>query len=672
MLLQDTHSQKAKDNMEAMFLEQSQELAEASELLYEALNASYRCSGTCLEQEINGYRTNIRNLYWDCKKNMETALKGGKKTEFLLMNILEDTFQKAFPLLLVRLEDLSNGDFRQLDNVKRLQEIFTNNIYKRIWKEKAEQYQVMLHKMGFQMNSDIFKNLTEIMDPLLNAFTTYLPTQNHFAPDIYRVRNGKRADASPTIITDVCEFGSEKEFADAIVGCGKDCAVAFGAVSKTNRKVKDYFYEWHRGYPEERQSNYMCHDHLTEEEYLNQTAEYTRAIWLCVKCGEEVYLMKMPHHTGSYSNLSDESSMYVYGKRAGYAPYAVFFKDSPSALKDTTFLTVKKRGWHLAEIMDDMQKVWLPVFLNETIEKFFKATPDAKEMLFPEETHAIVREREGEATEIVPVNETLPQIRTWTYQIQEPEKIFQNDSDMVQLLRYFRVSSMDIADAPILPYKMGTPKEFQDFTDRNLKMAYAKVLQNRIRKHLEGMKDLRERILSAFRLYTDDIIQAVREGTFSAFQDVVIDGAKVFDKDGNPVMVANSKATNWNSLSKEIQEVRRTYTDDVKMYMGDITKNSQPYIYKIDVGEDKKPPVVIKIRPRVKSDYEVFLKVLGFESFPEILEPMDWIKYFYDHYYDDHIKEPRTDCLHILNAYADLNICMKKKTYKDWQKQKKE
>lgn len=55
------------------------DVTEAAELLYQILDASYACSGTCLETEINGQRTNIRSLYWQCRELIGQVQEGGKR-----------------------------------------------------------------------------------------------------------------------------------------------------------------------------------------------------------------------------------------------------------------------------------------------------------------------------------------------------------------------------------------------------------------------------------------------------------------------------------------------------------------------------------------------------------------------------------------------------------------
>lgn len=642
--------------------EHAEELLEASNLLYEVINASWKCSRDCLSIEVNGQNQSIRNLYWDCKQNMEAAEKGGIRTEFLKMSILEKTFQYVLPLLLVRVEELVNGDSRQIEAVKRLQEIFSDNLYKKMWERKAEQYRKMLDDMGFAVTSSDYQDLTAIMDPLLNAFTLYEGFHYKSAPTILQIRSGTRSEKEPLIMREVCKYSSEKDFVDAIEECGKECVIAFGAIEKTNRQVKDYFYEWQKGFPEERQRNYMYHDHLTEEEYLNQIAKYTRGVWLCVKCGEAVYLMKMPHYTGDYADLTNPDSLYCYGKRAGYAPYAIFYKDMAPAKKDTTFLAIPRKGYLLSELMDDQQKVWLPVFLNETIERFFHAAPETKEIILAEETGVSIKDRNGAGTEIVPAGNLFPAAPTWIYEAKDPEEIFQDEPYILALVKYFGVTQNDLRDVPLCPRENKTEEKMRTEVEGNIQAAYLKILGEHVEDYVSQANEVRKTIVEQILFnkgYENDIIEEALKGSYDSFTEVVIDGTPVLDKDGNPIMITNPKATSWNAEPKQIPEISKTSTDDCKAYrMEYLGRTVRPKIYWVGGPTNAKPPVVLKIRPRTKADYEVFFHSVGVEM-PKYFNLIDEITEFREKY-----GLYRKGNFEYCNVLANINLCMKKTVYK--------
>ena len=643
--------------------EHAKELLEASNLLYEVINASWKCSRDCLSIEVNGHSQSLQNLYWDCKRDMEAAENGGMKTEFLKMSILEKTFQYALPLLLVRVEDLVNGDHRQVEAVKRLQEIFADNLYKKMWEKKVNQYKEMLSKMGFMVTSSDYQDLTAIMEPLLNAFTLYEGTHNKCAPTILQIRSGVRSEKDPVIMREVCKYSSEKDFVDAIEGCSKECVIAFGAIEKTNRQVKDYFYEWQKGYPEERQRNYMYHDHVTEEEYLNQPAEYTRGVWLCIKCGEAIYLMLLPHHVETYADLTRPESLYYYGRRAGYAPYAIFYKDMAPAEKDTAFLAVPRKGYLLSELMDDQQKVWLPVFLNETIERFFHSEPEARKIILAEETCVSVRTNKlGNRTEIAPVGNMLPTVPTWIYEAKDPEDIFQDEPHILTLVKHFGMIQNDLHGVPLCPREHGTEEKLESEVTDKIRHTYLKILGEHVEDYVSQANEIRKTIVERI-LYSIDsiskIIDAASKGIYHSFTETVIDGAPVLDKDGNPVMIDNPKASLWNTEKKQIPQIVKTCVDDRNEYKIEyMIRTLHPKIYWVGEQTSAKPPVVLKIRPRTKTDYEVLFHSVGLEM-PKYFNLIDEITTFREKY-----GLYRKDNFEQCNMLANINLCMKKTVYK--------
>ena len=147
-----------EDNIGKFEYEGDHELKKAADLLYEILNDSYKCSRTCLEIIKNGQKFDIQKIYSNCKKNLETVLKGGSKTEFLSMCVLEDTFKQALPLLLVRVEELVNGNYKSIEQIKKLQAIFNDNPFTKIWKEKANLYRENLKNMGLDFKYEDYVN----------------------------------------------------------------------------------------------------------------------------------------------------------------------------------------------------------------------------------------------------------------------------------------------------------------------------------------------------------------------------------------------------------------------------------------------------------------------------------------------------------------------------------
>lgn len=650
-----------EDHLEKGYFLGEPDIIEASELLYGILDASYTCSGTCLKMEINGKKEDIRSLYWRCKELMEQIAKGGRKIGFLAMSVLEQTFEQALPLLLAKVEDIARGDNSQVEAVLKLKQIFRENPYKELWLKKSGKYRELIEKFGFSVQTADYADLTAIMDPLLDAFTFYAGKNNRISPVIHKVREGKRSVKRPETSLSVSKYSSEKELVDAVARCGKESVIAFGAVEKTNRQMDDGFCKWYYGRPDERQHNFMYHDHITEEEYLNQICGYSRCVYLCVKAGQAIWLVRMPYDKDSYSG--DEygpEGKYYYGRRAGYAPYEVFYKEPPAAEKDTTFLSVHRKGFLLSELMDEQQKIWFPVFIEETIEKFFsREEPEADIWFLPEESIAAISKNEDRTVPgkncIVPVASGLPSVPRYVHKIRKPEEIFQG-KEMQTLLKYFHITEQDILNAPVLPAKCGTRDEIAKHINEGIRKAYAKVLAEKIADFLEGKWNVREMVLNRIETNWDRIFKQAAVGKFNSFMYVVVDGTREEGKDGKVSGIIHT-------TMEDCRENRYVYSWQPKIFWKGDTLSG-------------KAPVVWKIRPIDTAGYAALLDMKE-EELPDILKLSSALRWFYEKYKHElpdnltnkYVWEQSMENRSIyFPQFADVNICMGKKIYNKYRK----
>ena len=644
------------------------DIIEASELLYNLLDTSYRCSRTCLETEINGQREDIRSLYWKCKELMEQIGRGGEKTSFLSMSVLEQTFEQAYPLMLVKLEDIAGGDDSQIKAVHRLKQIFRENPYKELWLKKSEQYRGLIEKLGFSVHTTDYADLTAIMHPLLDAFTLYKGEKHRYPPTIYKIRDGKRSAKRPEMAASICKYASEKEFVDALAGCGRESVMAFGAIEKTNRMLDDGFSRWFYGYPDERQRNFMTHDHLTEEEYLDSVCDYSRCVYLGVKSADTIWIMKMPYKKDNYGRLDDASSKYYYGKRAGYAPYEVFYKEPPAAPADTTFLAIPQKGWKLSEIMDEGQKIWLPVFLEESYEKFFwPEEPEAETLFLPQELRADIPGRE--CLSIVPVIPSLPcTMPAYRYQVRTPQMIFSDEPQMITLIELLDVKVEDIADAPILPAECMTGDRLEKELEKKERQAYIKIIAGKITELTVGKKQVRRQMIDFMKQNEGVIVERAARGEFDSFTEIVIDGAPELDKNGNPVM---KRKNTWSR--EEVPSIIRTTKREGKRTPWESLARYDTQAVWISPETSGNPPVVWKIRPKTTKDYSVFLGI-DMEILPTLLRylnELDWFCKTYENEVPQVYKNSYGDGPSIYpGRFAAINLCMTKRVYKAFRKTK--
>lgn len=652
------------------------DILKASDLLYQIINASYMCSKDCLEREINGNRETVSSLYLKCREDIKQVSRGGEKTEFLTMSILEDTFNKVLPLLLIRLEDLANGNDSLVKAAIELRQIFQENPYKKMWAEKADSYIEILSQMGFKINSSDYQDLTAILDPLLDAFTLYCGKRNYGKPSIHKMRKGKISNKRPEFANSICKYRSEREFVDAVAACEKESVIIFGAVEKTNRQVTDGYNDWYYGYHDERMRNTMRNEGISEEEYLNSIAEFTRCVYLCVKSAETIWLMAMPYSKEGYHFYEDSSSKFSYGRRSGYAPYEIFYKEVPAAQKDTSFLAVPRKGYLLSELMDDMQKIWLPVFLQETCEKFFLSEPESDFWILPEEITAVVPVQYSSGRnmkEIVPLITSVQCTAPMKHEIEAPATLFSDEPEMVSLFDFFAIGPEDILDASVLPVNCMTEDEVHASIRRRIRTSYLKALAEKVSGFLDCKWEIRKEIVRFILQNQETIIKQATNGIYDSFMEKVVDGTKELDKDGNPVM----KSTGLYSWCEKKPSIIHTNRDDSREYSyGELKEHIRVIAFWAGEKTASKPGVVWKIRPHMAADYAA---LLGMEKkeLPEILRMADMFHYFYKKYSNSLPRDLTNEWISrgldndiagkrsiFLPEMADINICMGKKTMK--------
>ena len=617
-----------------------------SDLLYELINHSYETSGTALTITINEHEENLQSLYWRCKESLEKVSAAGEKVDFLIMSILEDTWRKVKPLLLVRTEEMLEGDMAQIEKARKLQKLFEQNSYSRLWKEKAGSYVEILRSLGFDSSTEDFLDLTELTDPLLNAFTFYKSLRH-----VYQVKKGRTSNASPVLMQEVCIYNSFKEFADTLMSCEKDAVMAFGGIVLTEAQCDDYFYKWEHGYYCERHRNITRYENLSEEDYRNKVR--SRSIWFAVRNGDNLWMYGMPYNCEGYKTSPDcQRDKFYYGKRAGYAPYEVFFKDMVIEDKDTTLLSIPRKGYRLSEFMDHQQMGWLPAFIEETVSYFFRNQPDCEYGFFPEERRVCVA-----SYEIMPAGCSSLSTSTLVHQLQRPEEILTSDTERFWI-NYFHISREDLKDVPLLQgAHILTEKESKNKLDERVRRAYLKVIEAHLSDFIyESIWQIREDLVSYIRQDGSYIIGRAMKGKFDSFAVTTIDKRPVVDEYGNPKTTIHR--------GKEIPVRECTSSEDAKDHSSSTDRMGKSVLWN---GERTagKPPVVITLTPHTKADYAALLGCQDNEL-PELLRLADLI-YSYgkehnlserDYGRNSKEKSPVMPCI------APINICMKKSTWK--------
>ena len=641
-------------------------LSEAENLLGEIIDESLSDGGTTLCFEEYGERKDLGKVSREHAEKVFKLLQGGEKTEFLHASCIEETFRKAYPLLLIKAERVMTDGGAYLQKIFRLQEFIMRNPYKDEWEKKAAAYHQVMESVGISLPSESYQNLTEISNALLDALTFFEKKQHKNSPSIYKVRSGERTKSAPVFVPYICKYNSEKEFADVLEAAPQEALFVFGGVEKTYGQVTDSFHDFYYGFAEERKRNIMKYDQLSEEEYARTADPYTRCVYLGVKSGKTIWLMPMPYERETYGNLyDDESSKYSYGKRAGYAPYEIFYKMVPTALSGTTFLAKKQSGYHLNELMDEQQKIWLPAFLQEAMNKFFgEEEPKSEAWYFPEEI--TVEYSDDQKAEIIRTSTSLT-LPHFHFSIPEPKDLFLDDARLRHLMRYFSVGSKDIVNLPLLPIQTLTEKVLKERLQERIEKAYLKILADKIAEFLMPIEELHQKLREFVEENADRIIQDAASGKFEGFLYDKIEGAPVLNDKGEQVMTHRRKSR-WSS--EEVPLLEHITSDEYPDYRRKYRRAFDSVFIWAGV-EAQKPTVIWKIHPRSTLDYAVLLGKKK-EELPEILRLYDDLISFEKNY--EHIL-PSNITSHYLGRgdeqrsihvppLCNVNICMTKRTLK--------
>ena len=622
------------------------DLSRAAELLYSILNESTRYAYDALELEDNGSTKRITTLYHECVDLMKKAAIGGEKTAFLSMSILEGTFRKTFPMCLVHLQSILDGSSHMVEQAKELQAIFARNPYKKNWEAKSGEYRELLARIGLEPDDADYSDLTKIMDPLLNALTFYPAHVAHCKVYRFRIREEPMSATVPAFSLHVSKFRSESDLVNAIMGCGKPNAVCFAAIEKTYGDTEDWFETWYQGQDGERMRNVMRNDRIDRDAYLSSIDTYSRTVYLCAKAGGDLYLIPMPYGREAYggsATFSDDNK-YYYGKRAGYAPYQIFYDEPPAAPQDTTFLAVPRKGWLLSELMDADQKAWLPPFLAETFDYFYKhGDVPAEDCYLPEERAIVAPDgttyrNPVPETAIVPISTAISAVRL-TKEIPEPEDCF--DKPYVsRLLRTFGIGPSDVLanSEKILSGSAMKPRDW----DARIRMAYLKLLCDAVQASIAeraGAEWQVKELLKDKQAVMDRVISGACDG----FTTVLVNGR--MDEKGNVEKTYASDGT----------PQRNNYHGFTVMWYGKPTTSA--------------PPVVWQVRPCAAEDYAALLGL----PVGGLVAPLKYYTDFQSFWTDYQHAMPHSMSYNGTVRPRDflrLNLCMTKTEYKKILKEK--
>ena len=564
-------------------------IQEANDILERLLMSSLAMAGDALQYEENNTKKSIRSLIWETQ-DLIKRYSGIPELVFLQLPLLEQTFRKTYPLMLVSVQALFEHKTDPIKDISRLLQIFEENPTKAIWEKRAKEYADLLSKIGIPLNYEDYQDLTAIAEPLLDAFSFWKKD-----PVLPQYKSGKSGTGTFKILSTVSKFHKESEILDTVEQVPFSRMICFAAMEHLCADYTDALQEYINGYPNEHQRNTIQNNHITKEEYLASPNIPSRTIYLVIKDGDNIYLKLMPYQTGGYGVRSKQDK-YYYGRRAGYAPYEIFYIDIPPADPDNTLPVMLQTSYSLNDLMDDESRIWLPAFLSETIKYMDNKEKQTEEILLPDKIKLLPDVKQ--TTLPVPyVGIQIPELHTLL-----------KDNNLIQLANLIGITQSDFEQ--ILPEQLFPTNKCISKNNLAKKMEDRKEVLRKAALCLlaDQVSDfIKEHYKETFLYISknlpnqDTLLKNTLDGTYKSFTTIRVEGSRRKDDRGNDI----------------IEHLRSVYFYDEILKCDFLTT---------ETGINK-PGILFTVQPHKTEEYAAFLGKTV-HDLPVLLKNINLFHYF--------------------------------------------
>lgn len=565
------------------------ELDSAKEIFFSLLDECWESSEsksasyTCKDKTYT-----VDSIYYDTEQQLK-ELEQFPSTQFLQISVLESALRDALRCMLIKVDDLVEGKRDPLKKIAELREICADNPWKKLWEEQCESYKKMLTEMGFTLKTTDYQDLSLILEPMVDALTILEQRQTK----IFLLRDGAPSkQESPYISTKVALYASELEFVDTLMKSDKDALITFGAVQKTYGQIQhvNFYHDIHGDDDPYIRNSMVFGERMTREEAINQTRR--QIIYLGIRNGDRLYLVEMPVNTSGYGTVS-ENKEYIYGKRSTFSPYQIFYKEIPSSDPDTSLPIVRNKSYALSDIMDDMQKIWLPIMLNQAVEHFFKKEQECERGILPETVSLSLPEMTN-----------LP-VPVYQAQMPDPMECMKDDAEK-DLYAYFKIETNVIQNRLMeyLPLPDSGVETEAEIKKELLEMTHELCMDEIASRLCEWLKDKwswREEIVRRIWNQEEDLIERAKTGEFESFSDLT---SKYFFRYGTARPFNERDGVQYGNLMNEYRKII--------LWSGDVLK---------------KPVYIYCISPKKAADFAALFGVSE-EELPDYLRLQEAIKNF--------------------------------------------
>lgn len=476
-------------------------------------------------------------------------LMNNELTAFMVAPILEHFFNLLRPAINIPLNELMAGNKEKLVECEEFAEDLLEHPVRAQWAERAEVFRQIAESAGYTFERSDYRDLATIAPIVADALTTF--DESHWFRTVYKLREGDFSGASPILLDEVHIFSDIADAVHVYERIPVPAFIGFFGIEKTYGMSNDAFDDWRYG--RNARKNNIMKNGMTEEEYANTLDEHSRKIYCMVRDGGCFWVFE-PRVNTSHNECVAKDGSFInwYGHRATYAPIQIFWdRYATTDTTSTALVPYKPRKWSMKEILDEDQKVWLPIFFNTVKQKFFDdVEPKSEPAMIISETQVTLQlpgdTKDTNLPALVQNHIELPSIdnlfgrdemideegRSATF-IGEREKLCYEGAPAI--IKWLGITAADIADAPIGFYGMQSTKQAIENLEIQTVAAYYKVIRERLP---EFWKTEAEAAHKWFRDWMDkhhaQVVDDIRCGRIQA--DIHVHKRQRLNPDGTPKM----------------------------------------------------------------------------------------------------------------------------------------
>lgn len=572
-----------------------------------------------------------------CQQLVQVLMEN-ESTQFLVAPVLEHYFNIIRPAIMIPFDELLENNTNKLDLCTEFHQLLKTHPVRKQWTDAADNFRAIAESAGYTFDRSDYKDLATIAPIITNAITSL---EGYKGKQRYKVRSGARSGKAPVLMDHVSIFPSVAMAVETLEKYAPQAFIGFFGVQETYKDTNHNFDEWLFGYSS-RKKNIMSHEKLSEDTYNNTLDINSRTIYCIIRDGDNIWLVKPPLNQSGMECMNGKATFInFYGQRASYAPLQIFWDEAPACIESTAIVPYKQRTWSLREIMDEDQKVWLPVYFS-TIKSFFFGENE------PESFDGVI---DGETEVTLKLTSTtqsiLPAVVHKTIDLPSPKELFSREQPIdrnwmgamdnnshvtiryrnaLEMIKWLGITPDDIKDAPFEFKGLMSVQEAKAEMERQMVQAYYKVIADKLNQVWDAAAYQAQQWYHSW-IYNnvDNIIKrALNKDIPYRF---VEDKVPLYNEDGTP------KMRRVGFQGKEVREYLHTDMDDGKQLKlwGEYPRHEYRDWYPISLI-DKHPPTVFKFQPQGAQDIADLMQC-SIEELPDGIRYMDKVIAYQDKYY---------------------------------------